>query len=66
MECTKCPYYEDHYGEYYQGYWKFYDICKVALDLRTSLNCHADCFMIQENEKEMLENFYSKYFLNFI
>ena len=55
MECTKCPFYEDHWGEYYHGCWEFYDICWAAQDLETPSNCQVDCFIIQENEEEMLE-----------
>lgn len=55
MECTKCSFYEDHWGEYYQGCWEFYDICWVAQDIGTPPNCQVDCFIIQENEEEMLE-----------
>ena len=54
MECTSCPFYEDHGGEYYQGCWEFYNICWAAQDLGTFPNCYNSCFMLQENEEEML------------
>ena len=55
IECTRCPFYEDHWGEYYQGCWEFYDLCWAAPDLGTSPNCRDDCFIIQEDEAVMLK-----------
>lgn len=51
----ECPFYEEFAGEYYQGCWEHYDICWCSQELGTSPNCYNGCFLIQNDEKRMLE-----------
>ena len=61
MDCTNCPYYEEHSGEYFQGCWEFTDSCWLAPVIDSYPHCHEDCFLINLNEKEMLSEFFKAY-----
>ena len=36
----KCPFYEEHAGEYYQGYWEHDDLCYLGQDVK-ELSCYC-------------------------
>lgn len=57
MLCEQdCPFYEEHGGEYYQGYWEFYNICWAAPDLGVlPVTCTPECFFIRGDESEMVD-----------
>lgn len=50
-----CPFYEEHSGEYYQGCWEFYDLCWCSQELGLVPNCYTGCFLIRNDEEQMLE-----------
>ena len=57
----KCPFYEEHGGEYYQGCWEFTDMCYAAPTLDTPHICTRGCPLITGNEEQMLQNIYESY-----
>lgn len=40
VDVKDCLYYEEHFGEYWQGYWEFNDVCHESEnDCKDNPNC---------------------------
>ena len=52
-----CPFYEEHAGEYFQGYWEHNDICYLGQDVEAlGVHCTFDaCWFDTEDPTFVLE-----------
>ena len=61
MNFNSCPYYQECDGTYFQGCWEFTDICYLSPLVDGNPFCNDSCFLLNENEEDMLRTFLEPY-----